>query len=131
MNKEPIFHSDPESRADARRMRDEHWRFADLVAEYGTVWFCWWDKARRHDRESRPADVYVTCLITGVEILNWLESHEDWWIIGEWDDVRYAAPVSLTPAGKAALKKRDQYDMEPVDYGFVEPGHRAIPAERS
>jgi hypothetical protein len=126
----PKFHDDLEHRAQARRMRDAQWAFADLVAEHGTVWFCWWDKARRHDdREKRPANLYVTCLISGCEMLSWIDKHADWWTVGDWDDARYAAPVSLTEAGRAALQDRQRFDMEPVDWGMVEPGHRAIPAE--
>lgn len=126
----PIEKNDPESRALARRMRDRQWEFADKVLEHGTVWFCWWDKAHRH-ASPYPSDLYVTCLISGVEMLTWLNSHKDWWIIGDWDDAKYAAPVQLTDAGRASLKDRSRYDHEPVFYGFVEPGFSTIPAEKT
>jgi hypothetical protein len=129
---QPVVHEDEEHRQMARRMRDTQWAFADLVAEHGTVWFCWWDKARRHhDAAKRAPNLYVTCLISGMEMLEWMRAHEDWWVIGKWDDARYAAPVELTEAGRAALANRAAYDMEPVDYGLVEPGHRSTPAERA
>lgn len=126
---EPEFHDDAQHREMARRMRDGQWQFADRVAKHGTVWFCWWNKDRRHV-PPYPDDVEVRGLIDGLEILGWLRSHDDWWVIGEWDDARYAAPVQLTDTGRKALAERHLYDLEPVDYGLVEPGHRAIPAER-
>ncbi len=55
---------------------------------------------------------------------------KDWWVIGDWSDQRYAAPVSLTDAGRAALANREQYDLEPVTGGLVEPGWQATPAPR-
>lgn len=128
---EPFFHDDEHHRQLARRLRDSQWAFADLVLEHGTVWFCWWDKARRHaDVSARAANLYVTGLLDGVELLNWTRQHADWWQIGEWCDARYAAPVQLTEVGKAALQNRQLYDMEPVFWGLVEPGHCAIPAEQ-
>lgn len=127
MSAEPVFHDDVEHREMARTIRDRQWLFADRVAAAGTLWFCWWDKARRHDGKDRT-DLWVSGLIDGMEILGWLEKHPDWWIIGKWDDAQYAAPVTITDAGRAALAERDAYDLEPVDWGMVEPGHRAIPA---
>lgn len=127
MRREPVFHEDPEHRGMARTIRDRQWLFADRVAEAGTLWFCWWDKARRHEGKAQ-SDLWVSGLIDGMEILGWLEAHPDWWVIGEWDDARYAAPVIITDAGRNALANRDAYDLEPVDWGLVEPGHRAIPA---
>ena len=111
----------------ARRMRDHHWNFAERAAKHGTVWVCWWDKDRRHREEPQPDDLEVCSLISGMELLEWLKSHEDWWEIGEWSDERYAAPVTITTAGRAALENRDKYDLEPVTGGLVEPGWQAIP----
>lgn len=108
-------------RAMARRMRDEQWRIADRVLALGTLWVCWWDKGHRHD-EHKPEDLAVCGLIDGMELLEWLSSHPDWWIIGEWSAERYAAPVSLTETGRAALLERAKYDLEPVTGGLVQPG---------
>lgn len=127
---EPIFHDEANHRQQARQIRNHQWAFADLVLEHGTVWWCWWDKDRRHLDRSRPANFYVTGLIDGVEMLNWTERHPDWWQIGKWCDAHYAAPVQLTEVGKAALQNRQLYDMELVHWGLVEPGHCAIPAEQ-
>ena len=113
----------------ARTIRDAHWAFADKVLECGTVWCCWWNK-NHHHQPPYPSDLYVCGLIDGIELLDWLRSHEEWWVIGKWSDERYAAPISLTEAGMAALQIRDRYDMEPVRGGLVEPGWTAIPAER-
>jgi hypothetical protein len=113
----------------ARQMRDKQWAFADRVAQHGTVWCCWWNKSGRHDTSKPLADDLMVCsLLTGMELLEWLQSHPDWWVIGEWSDDRYAAPVTITDAGRAALAERDIYDMEPVYGGLVEPGWQCIPA---
>ncbi len=112
----------------ARRMRDQQWEMADRVAKLGTLWVCWWNKNRHHDHtKPLPDDLMVCGLIDGLELLEWLTSHPDWWEIGKWSDERYAAPVSLTDAGRAALAEREKYDLEPVTGGLVEPGWQAIP----
>lgn len=108
-------------------MRNRQWEFMARAVEIGTIWVCWWDKEQRH--RSPASDVKVCGLIDGMEFLGWLHSHEDWWTIGEWSDARYAAPVSITDAGRAAYGERARYDMEPVTGGLVEPGWSAIPAE--
>jgi hypothetical protein len=126
MTEAPKVLASDNERQMARRIRDGQWDLMERTAKLGTLWFCWWDKARRHDP---PADdVLVTGLISGMELLDWMKRHEDWWIIGEWDDARYAAPVQLTDAGRAALAERAKYDMEPVYGGMVEPGWVCTPA---
>jgi len=115
-----------EDRAMARRMRDGQWDFAERVAATGTVWFSPWDKERR----TELADELRCCLISGVEMLYWLDQHPEWWEIGEWDHSRQARPIRLTAAGRAALVDRAKYDMEPVYWGLVEPGRQTIPAAR-
>lgn len=127
---EPREITTPEGREMARRIRDHHWSIMQRVADAGTLWCCWWNKNRHFDaRRPAPADTLVCGLIDGMELLEWMESHTDWWVIGEWSDERYAAPVTLTDAGRAALASRALYDMEPVTGGLVEPGWRATPAE--
>lgn len=113
----------------ARRMRDQQWGVMERVERIGTLWICWWNKNSHHDerRARLPADLHVCGLIDGVELLEWMKSHDDWWEIGEWNDGRYAAPVRLTDAGRAALADRSRYDMEPVTGGLVEPGWIATP----
>jgi hypothetical protein len=112
----------------ARHMRDGQWEFMARVVELGTVWVCWWNKNRSHnDTKPLPPDLKVCGLIDGMELLEWLNSHKDWWVIGEWSDERYAAPVSLTDAGRAAFAERHRYDMELVTGGLVEPGWCAMP----
>lgn len=127
---EPRKLESPEHREMARAARNHDWEIADRIAARGTMWFCWWNKNRRH-REPYPDDLLVCGLIDGMEILGWLQSHPDWWEIGKWDDTRYAAPVTITAAGRAALAERDKYDMEPVLGGLVEPGWQAIPLPRT
>jgi len=113
----------------ARRMRDQQWAFAEQVADFGTVWVCWWNKDGHH--KTPLPDLRICGLIDGCELIEWLHSHPDWWEIGEWSDERYAAPVRLTDAGRVALANRNQYDMEPVTGGLCEPGWIAVPAKRA
>jgi hypothetical protein len=126
----PVVRDEPNMRAMARRMRDHHWQVADRIAALGTLYICWWNKNCRL-KEPYPEDLIVCGLIDGMEIIAWLNSHPDWWVIGEWDDARYAAPVSITDAGRTALAEREKYDMEPVEGGLVEPGWICIPAEKA
>lgn len=124
--------SDPVMREIARRIRDWQWEFADKAALYGAVWLCVWDKERRHEpKEKREPNLVVTGLIDGMELLQWLDAHRDWWEIGEFSDKRYALPVSLTALGREAIAQRELYDMEPVRGGLVEPGWEAVPLERN
>jgi hypothetical protein len=128
---EPKWLTSDTQRAMARRMRDHQWEVADRVAKLGTLWVCWWNKNRRHDdTKPLPDDLLVCGLIDGNELLEWLNAHKDWWVIGGWSDARYAAPLSLTDVGHAALAEREKYDMEPVTGGMVEPGWQAIPGPR-
>jgi len=119
--------TEPSQREMARRMRDSHWAFMEKVQQLGTLWWCTWDKERRH---KPPADdVYVSGLIDAMELSEWISRHEDWWVKGEWSDERYALPVQLTDEGRRALAERHLYDMEPVTGGMVEPGWICVPAE--
>lgn len=108
----------------ARRMRDHQWQFMERVAQLRTLWFCVWNKYRREEL----ADEHRAGLIDGLELLEWIDSHPDWWVKGEWSDERYAFPLQLTDAGRLALTDRAKYDMEPVTGGLVEPGWTAMPA---
>jgi hypothetical protein len=122
--------TDDFSREWARRVRDGHWRIAERAAENGTVWVCWWNKNHHFDAANPPpADTVVCGLIDGLELLEWLGRHPDWWEIGEWSDERYAGPVTITEAGRAALANRAAYDMEDVHGGLTEPGYVVTPAE--
>jgi hypothetical protein len=109
----------------ARADRDRQWGFMEQVARCGTVWFCPWDKARRHDMKNLPPDVYVSDLFDPLR--DWMGRHTDWWIVGEWSEEKYARAVQLTHAGRAALANREKYDMEPVYGGLVEPGWKCVP----
>jgi hypothetical protein len=126
----PRVFADQDARDRARYTRDSQWRFMERVANSGTIWFCPWDKEGKFS-DAVPVDVQVCGLIDGMDLFNWFAAHPDWWMIGEWSDDRYARPVSLTEAGRAALLERDLYDMEPVTGGLVEPGWQATPFERT
>jgi hypothetical protein len=112
------------ARRTARVMRDDQWRFMEMVADHGTLWFCNWNKSGRDE----AADELRTSLIGGMNIGAWIDAHPDWFVVGEWSDARYAMPVQLTDAGRAALADRAPYDMEPIMGGMVEPGWTAIPS---
>lgn len=114
-------------REQARLTRDAHWRFMERCAEHNPLWFCIWNKERR----PTLADEQRHGLIDGMEILEWTDRHPDWFVMGEWSDERYAMPICLTDAGRAALTEREKYDMEPVYGGLVEPGYQVIPLPRS
>lgn len=120
---EPRKLTDDFAREHARAIRDTHWRFMERIAENGTLWFCAWN--RRGLPEA--ADEWRDALIGGMEILEWIRRHSDWFVCGEWDDGRYGFPVRLTEEGRTALNNRHLYDMEPVYGGLVEPGWQAIP----
>lgn len=115
----------------ARRVRDWHWEIADRVAAAGTLWVCWWNKNRHHDESNAPSDLLICGLIDGMELIEWFNSHPDWWVIGDWSDDRYAAPIQMTDIGRVALGNRHLYDMEPVTGGLVEPGWQSIPTAKS
>jgi len=112
------------ARANARRTRDSHWAFMEKIAALGTVWWCVWNDIRR---DEAPDEVRC-CLISGCELNDWMQKHADWFAVGEWNETRYARPVRLTEAGRAALADRARYDMEPVYGGLVEPGFVVTPA---
>lgn len=96
----------------------------ERAAEHNPLWFCVWNKARQPEL----ADEWRDGLITGMELQDWMARHRDWFVIGRWSDKRYARPIRLTTAGRAALTNREAYDMEPVYGGLVEPGWQCIPA---
>jgi hypothetical protein len=108
----------------ARHLRNAQWAFMEKVNVFGTVWFCVWNKYRR----AELADETRCCLISGMELLEWIDRHPDWWVKGEWSDERYAMPLQLTDAGRLALQQREKYDMEPVTGGLVEPGWLTTPS---
>lgn len=116
--------SEPRWPGIARRIRDEHWLFMERCAEHDPLWYCVWNKTRQPELP----DEWRDALVNGMELLDWVNRHPDWFVVGEWDDDRYARPYRLTAAGHAALADRALYDMEPVYGGLVEPGWQCIPA---
>ncbi len=111
----------------ARRERDGQWEFMERVAREGIVWICPWDKYGRHKNGD---GVYVFGLIGSNEFYHWLSSHKDWWIRGRWSEKRCARSIRITEAGRKALVNREQYDMEPIFGGMVEPGYVVTPWPR-
>ena len=124
----PRRRTDYASRKMARHMRDRQWAFMERVARLGKLWVCWWNK-NGHHTEEKP-DLLICGLIDGMELIEWMNSHKDWWVIGRWSDKRYASSVRLTDAGRNALGEREKYDMELVTGGLVEPGWCVMPARR-
>jgi len=121
---EPRLLTGDASRARARYTRDQQWNFMARAAEHDPLWFCIWNK--RHLPEA--ADEWRDGLITGLDIEAWVSDHPTWFVRGEWDDGRYARPIWLTDAGRAALIERaPEFDMAPHHGGFVEPGYVVTP----
>ena len=114
----PKILSTPEAKAMARHIRDGQWRFMRRVAELGTLWWCCWNKPGLPE----AADECRMSLVSGMSLGAWLQTHPEWWEIGEWDEARYAQPVRLTTVGREALADYERYDCEPVRGGLVEPG---------
>ena len=125
---EPRQLTEPKDRMMARQIRDRQWRTLELVAEHNPLYICWWDKAGRHRHADPPPNLLVSSPIDSNQLIDWLKQHPDWTEIGEWSETHYAAPVYITDPGRAALLNREQYDLEPVQGGMVEPGWTCIPA---
>ena len=126
----PRVLTDEKSRDMARYIRDRHWEILQMIADHNPLHICWWDKNRRHDKKDRPENLHVCGLIDGMELATWLRSHPDWTQADEWSDEECAHPFYITDAGREALLNRDQFDMEPVIGGMVEPGWQAVPREK-
>ena len=128
---EPKALKSPKDREIARQIRNSQWELLERIAEHDPLWVCPWDKERRHSQiEERPNDLAVYCLLASNDLFMWFGEtgpHADWIEIGPWSEERYASPVRITAAGRSALEARDQYDMEPVYGGLVEPGWVRIP----
>lgn len=99
----------------------------ERVLRVGLLWFCNWNK----NKMAEGADEYRVSLFSGCDIVDWTNTHPDWFVFGEWNKERYAFPVQLTDAGRAALANRERWDMEDVQGGMVEPGWVCSPARPS
>lgn len=136
---EPKRLTDKTSRVIARRKREGQWEFMERVAREGAVWMCPWDKYGKHENQPRSKakirtdavndgdGVYVFGLLGSNEFFHWLDSHKDWWKRGRWSEKRCARSIRITDAGRKALRVREQYDMEPIFGGMVEPGYVVTP----
>lgn len=71
--------------------------------------------------------VYVFGLIGSNQFSHWLSDHKDWWKRGRWSEKRCARSIRITDAGRKALESREQYDMEQIFGGMVEPGYVVTP----
>ncbi len=120
----------PEQRERLRYTRNHQWAFMerirDAMSEFGCLWWCIWNKRRLPEG---PGE-YRMCLLSGMDVNAWVVEHPEWFNQGEWNDDRYAIPITLTEAGLEALLNRHLYDMEPVKVGLMEPGYIGIPAPR-
>lgn len=112
----------------ARYARDEQWNFMARVIQCGTIWFCPWDKHGFHKREAVNEDFHG--LIDGCERLEWLNTHPDWWVIGDWVEKRCARPIMITEAGILAFIDWPLYDQELVTGGLMEPGYIVTPGHK-
>ena len=126
-NTPPKTLTDDPARAMARRIRNFQWETLERIAEHNPLYICWWNKNSHHNEKNSPNDLMVCGLIDGSELVHWLKAHPDWTVVDDWSDERYAAPVYITDTGREALRNREQYDMEPVEGGMIDPGWQAVP----
>lgn len=104
----------------ARRIRDEQWQFMADVQRVGILHVCTWNKARRLSQQNERR----FCLMGWLDIASWMRAHRTWFRTGPWDRSRDTFSISLTSAGRAALRRRaTRHDQAPVTGGLVEPGH--------
>lgn len=117
-----ILKEDDEARRHARIVRDGHWRTMEELAEAGTQYW------RPYGGRDAPDNVVHFGFLAWANFQPWLQAHPEFFEIGPQDKALGANPVSLTAAGIEALANRELYDMEPVEYGAVEPGCVAVPS---
>jgi hypothetical protein len=109
----------------ARRTRDDHWEFMERLARYGIVHVCPWAK---HRSSSAGQNELIECPLTWCEFATWIQQHRSWFRWGAWDDRRQTVAYWLTPAGRAAARRKPaRDDALPVHGGLVEPGWKARP----
>lgn len=109
----------------ARRVRNDHWEFMERLARYGIVHVCPWAKHRSN--RAGPNEIIEGPLTWG-EFATWIKQHRPWFLWGAWDDRRQTVSYWLTPAGRAAVRRRPARDDSlPVHGGLVEPGWSARP----
>ena len=111
----------------ARKIRDHQWEMMEKMERFGTLYIDPWNRGRRDQLEDEERFGLLGWMETGT----WFEDHEDWFIIGDWDEELRAWPYQITDAGRAALQDRERYDMEPVRGGLVEPGWQATPEAKA
>ena len=100
----------------------------ERIALHNPLYICPWDKYGFH-RKDTTEDLLVLGLIDGNSMWPWLISHPGWTRRGEWSEERCAWPIYITGAGRRALTKRPEFDMETVVGGMVDPGWQAVPLE--
>lgn len=122
MAKERVLR-DRQTRETAWRTRQQQWQFMEKIAAVGILWWCIWNKGGRPE----AADEQRNCLLSGLDINQWIWAHRNWFRIGKWNESRYARPVRLTSTGREALRNRKLYEDEPIHGGMVDPGWMAIP----
>lgn len=108
----------------ARRTREFQWKFTERAGQHNPLWFCVWNK---HRLPEKP-DEFRCCLMSGLDITDWIRSHPNWFRWGQWSEKRQARSVRLTDYGRQALMEREKYDMELVHGGLVTPGYVVEPA---
>ena len=114
----------------ARSWRDMCWGYMERAIQCDPLWVCLWNKNHHFSKEEQDAqsDLLVFGLIDGMEFLEWIDSHPEWWIKGEWSDERYSFPLTVTTVGREAFAHKELYDDEDVTGGLMEPGFICAPA---
>jgi hypothetical protein len=85
----------------AKSTTKRDWMFTSACAAANPLFFTPWNK----DRTKEGPREWRESLFGGLDRLRWIESHRDWFYVGQWNYRRKARPIWLTPKGRAALKK--------------------------
>lgn len=118
--------NDKFDRQGARRTRDWHWNFMARLARRGIVHVNLWNKYNQKEWRNELR----LCLISGLELMDWISSHRSWFGWGPHRHDRHTFPCWLTAKGRRALRARSRsHDRAPVLGGLVEPGYQAQPLD--
>lgn len=113
----------PFERQVARRGREMDWAFMERLAR-APVHVCLWNKYHKKERGNET----MLCLMGGVYFMTWVREHRSWFGHGAYNPDRTTFLFWLTPAGRAAVRRRDpKHNNAVVNGGLVEPGYQVMP----
>lgn len=116
--------NDPWERQAARRGREMDWALMERLAR-APVHICLWNKYHKVERRNE----LMLCMMGGVDFMTWVREHRSWFGHGAYNRTRTTFQFWLTPAGRAAVRRRDpRHDNAVTNGGLVEPGYQVMPA---